>query len=537
MTNFIHVSPQARVEALRRQIVRSRSARVMLVLPDDWALLDNPARLRLLQRAAQMTKKEFGLVSRSEETTTAAKRLGIPVFRREVDVPEAWRMSPALPPVDPRDPAATLPDPPPWRREDAVERVARPSYRNARQQRIASGERMRRPVPLFLRLAGYGALASLVLVVLGAFSLYVLPAATITLTPGRETIRTTFSVTANPDAEQPDFESNVLPARLIEGYIQESGSIPTSGSEELPTDFARGTVTFSTIDGSTAFVPSGTIVSTSSGTPVRFRTQQGVELNADRPSADVLIEAVEEGPGGNVRANAVNSVEGGLRFRVRVRNANATGGGGERIAAVVKQVDIETLSAQLQERAAERAFEVLQGTLNEEEWLPAESIQTFLQFQEPSRFVDEPATELSMNVNVLARGVAISEENAREVVLDALRREVPPRARLVADSVQLQRENEATSIGRTVVFSTTVVAEYVIPIDDDEIKARIAGLTPDEAERVLQQEWLLAGPPDIYRDPSSDWLGTLPIFANRIQVRVEYNEGDDANSALQAGAP
>jgi hypothetical protein len=66
----------------------------------------------------------------------------------------------------------------------------------------------------------------------------------------------------------------------------------------------------------------------------------------------------------------------------------------------------------------------------------------------------------------------------------------------------------------------TAVAEYVVPIDTDDVRNAIAGQTPAEAVNTLSSRWQLAAPPDIYRDPA--WLDTLPAFPSRIQVRVEY---------------
>ena len=61
----------------------------------------------------------------------------------------------------------------------------------------------------------------------------------------------------------------------------------------------------------------------------------------------------------------------------------------------------------------------------------------------------------------------------------------------------------------------------MIPVDPTEARREIAGLTPDAAAAVLIERWQLDGPPDIYRDPA--WLGVLPRFPSRIQIRVEYD--------------
>jgi hypothetical protein len=68
----------------------------------------------------------------------------------------------------------------------------------------------------------------------------------------------------------------------------------------------------------------------------------------------------------------------------------------------------------------------------------------------------------------------------------------------------------------------TAVADYVVPIDPDEVSSTIAGLTPEQAVSTLTTRWSLARPPEIYRDP--EWKDTLPTFPNRIQVRIDYGD-------------
>jgi hypothetical protein len=68
----------------------------------------------------------------------------------------------------------------------------------------------------------------------------------------------------------------------------------------------------------------------------------------------------------------------------------------------------------------------------------------------------------------------------------------------------------------------TVGADYTTPIDADEVRAVVAGLTLEDAVRALQERWLLTGAPEIYLDPA--WQSTLPLIDSRIQVRVEYGQ-------------
>ena len=137
MVDILPVLPHANVEAVRRQMTGGRSSHVALALPDGWFELDNVARLRLLQRQAQIQHRQLALITRQESTRKLAESLGIPVFVEAKDAQHRkWQMYPELPVVDPRNPAEGLPEPPPWRRSEIVARRARPSRHQTRQNRI-----------------------------------------------------------------------------------------------------------------------------------------------------------------------------------------------------------------------------------------------------------------------------------------------------------------------------------------------------------------------------------------------------------------
>nr|HMN30397.1 baseplate J/gp47 family protein [Caldilineaceae bacterium] len=429
MTETLHIDPDSRLEAVRRQLTHYRGRQIVLLLPDGWSELDNTARMRLLQRQAQIQRSELALVTRQEATRKVASALGIPVFNRIEEAEERhWRMDPALPLVDLRKPAAGLPDPPPWRRPDLVQRMARPTLHQARQQRIRSEARYRQLLPTWLRLVGYSFAGALIVLLLGGFTIYVLPAATVTVTPGRAVVNTVVPLTANPDIDAPDLEVNLLPGRLVETSLELTGTLATTGLSQRPTDKATGTVVFVNTGSAPVSIPVGTVVSTGTGTPVRFRTVSAAELAGGQGAqVSVPIEALDPGVSGNTRANSISVVEGAMRFRVTVLNSNGTFGGGSQLAPTVTQADRDNLLAQLQEQTQARALETLQRELEPGEWLPPETVKTFVIAQAFSAFNDEETPELGLTLRTLIQGVAVNEATTREAMLSALQRAIPER--------------------------------------------------------------------------------------------------------------
>ena len=524
MTEILAISPRANMEAVRRRLAQTRTPHVALALPEDWRELENLARLRLLQRQAQIQHCQLALITRQEATRKLATSLGIPVFGKVKDVEgRTFQMYPELPLVNPRKPDQGLPEPPPWRRADIVARSARPTSHHARQERIRAEERARRPLPYWLRLFGYGVMGSALVVLLVAFARYVLPAATVTLVPGREPMRVSVGLIADGSVAEIDPENNILPARFIETNIEATGSLATTGSQQKASDRAVGQVVFNNLGSTPVTIPTGTVVGTSTGTPVNFRTTAPAELPGGVGTrVTVPIEAVEPGIQGNVRANTINTVNGALRFRVRVINTNGTGGGGAQLVRVVTQADKDNLLAQVQATVEPQALAQLEKELQPGEWLPPESVQTFVVSAVFDKFNDDEGDTLSLSLRVLAQGTALSQEQTNEAMLAALRNAVPERGRLVANSVAVQREPGAVAIGRQVQFTMTAQAEYVAPIDPDEVSHAVAGMTPEAAAALIAARWPVARPPELYRDP--EWLDTLPIFPNRIQVRIQYGD-------------
>ncbi|MGB5049872.1 MAG: baseplate J/gp47 family protein, partial [Caldilineaceae bacterium] len=394
---------------------------------------------------------------------------------------------------------------------------------HSRQQRIRAADAWRRPTPLWLQLAGYGLVGLVLLAVLAAFAVYVLPAATVTIVPGQRQVEAPVTLTASPDVDAVDIQGRLLPGRLMETYIEMTGTIATSGSEQEAQGKAVGQVVFTNQTNRSVRIPAGTIVSTSTGSRSDFRTTSETEVPAPQGSqATANIEALEEGVQGNARANTITTVSGALRTQVGVTNPSATGGGQSALVRVVKQVDKDTLLDQVYAQIQSEAFARLQPELRANEWLSESSIQTFIVAQFFDHFNDEPADELGLTLRVLVQGVAVDQNTAREIAMAALQEAVPERGKLVADSIQFLADPNATASERTVRFTIVGRGNYVIPIDNRELRSSVAGLSVEEATQLLQEQWLLQKPPEFYVDP--DWFGTLPRFGSRIQVRVEFDQ-------------
>lgn len=523
MTEILEVTPEATLGAVRRQLLWLRQRRVALWLPAGWQEIQNTAQVRLLQRQAQRQRCQLGLITRDERIHQIAGQVGVPAFTKPEEAMSGdWRMHPPLPLLHPRRLAAGLPEEPRWQRHTIVDRATTPSYYQSRQQRIRSEAAYRQPLPGWLGWLGTTLAGLLMAAAIGFFLFYVIPAATITLVPGREPIAVNVQVTANPGLDAPDLEFHQLPARLVETNIEETGKIATTGTRQKATEKAQGSVVFSNLGTNPVRIPAGALVSTGTGTAVNFRTTSNVEVPGGfNQRVTAPIEALEPGIQGNVRANTINTIGGGYNLRVRVTNPGATAGGGAALVPVVTQEDRDKLLADLLARAEARAAVSLRERVDTGEWLSPESVQIIITSQAFSAFNDEEAQDLELTLRLLASGVAVNQTVLRELLLNTVQQSIPERGKLVASTLTALRQPGANFTGGTVTFTMTVAADYVIPIDPVEVRSAIAGLPPEEAIQLVQQRWPLERPPEIYRDP--EWFATLPPLGNRIQVRVEYD--------------
>lgn len=527
MAEFLNVSPDIRIEALRQEVTRVGRGAVALVMPRGCAQLESLPRLRLLQRQSQFLGQHLALVTRDPTIRKNAARLGIPVFGSEAAVRlRRWGKGGPAPAIESNRPGTWLPEPPHWRKHNGSidpKLAARPRLDRVRKRRVRATRRYQSSTPQWFQIVGYTFVGIFLAAFLGSFVYFVLPAATVTLVPGQRALETTLVLTADPQVEVSDLEQGLLSARLIETTVEATGTVSTTGSGWSEVDLANGRVVFTNQTNGTVRIPAGTIVSTSTGDDVDFRILEDLEIAGPLGTqAEVEIEATEPGVLGNVPSNRITTVAGGLRTRVRVTNPEATAGGANARIRLVTQADRDRLLDRVYTGIREVAHERLSMELGPDEWMPEDSILTWITAQFFDQFNDEPADELNLTLRVLIQGSVINRSESEEAAMAALRSEVPERGQLVAESIRFTVEPNTVVTGRTLLYSMTASGNYVIPIDVRAVSRAVTGLNTEEAARRLHEEWLLAREPEFYQDPA--WFGTLPRIARRIQVRVELSE-------------
>ncbi|QLQ08438.1 MAG: hypothetical protein HZY76_22245 [Anaerolineae bacterium] len=155
--------------------------------------------------------------------------------------------------------------------------------------------------------------------------------------------------------------------------------------------------------------------------------------------------------------------------------------------------------------------------------MPPESVETLVMSMVYDSFTDEAKNTVGLTMRLLARAIAVDDRGGEELALRALQAQMPPDSRLLANSLKystgmftVQEENQQKVVDFSVSASGTVVEN----VDSARIRAAVAGLTPAEAQTVVQQTWNLRQPPEVTVTP--DWLGRLPYIPFRVKVHVDY---------------
>jgi hypothetical protein len=362
----------------------------------------------------------------------------------------------------------------------------------------------------------------LVAVAFAAFAsvlLFVLPSATVELTPFSEPAEASMDMSAIAGLAEINYSEGQIPADTVSVQREGLDTIATTNKRDVPDGHASGTVIFANKTTIPVTITRGTVVRTSFGENVRFYTVADVWLpNELHGTVRVGILAAEPGPGGNVPALTVNVVEGEYAAQVDVLNDSRTNGGTVRRISTVDGVDKANLRAKMSKRLQEEAYRELTSGLQPGDFIPPDSLIINILNEEFDHKIDDIADELGMTMTVQVSGLAIRSEEARQLILSLLQQSTKPGYRLIENSANFQRGDLIHATPEEARFSMSVQAAMAPEIRADEVSSAITGRTVQGAIEYLTSRLRLASEPRI--ELTGSLLGRLPLWAARIQVQV-----------------
>jgi len=506
------------VASVRDRLSFLRGQRVLLIWPEEGTILTRKLDLVLIQREAMRRAIRLAVVTHDPQVVKHANELNISTFetigasergrwkrgRSKVFTNRFQRPKEEPIPDDLKEVASRI-----YAEESAVERRWR---------------RIRRVIWLGLFAAAAAVLGYVVL-----------PSASVTLTPAARQVEALADITVDPNALGIDIENQIIPSSPLSIQIDDSGTLQTTGSQTLEDATAAGSVVFINQTDTPVTIPAGTVVTTSAGTPIQFRTTQeasvpgGAGLQVEVPIAALQASS---GENGNVDAGTINTVIGPLANSLTVRNIAPTAGGATRSQSVVTEADRANLLAIVKQQLQTRAYVEMQSRLNPSQCIILDTIRIGEErddWKTYSAEAGQAADSVSLTMKAVVDAIVVDEQFARQVVLAQLARQVGAGESIVPESVTYDLGCQSTS--RTdpstgqITFQMGGSGIIKSQLDLEQIKQNLAGRSVNDASAYLVTELPLQSGfvPQISIWPEG--FSNMPLLPFRITIQTQDASG------------
>lgn len=496
------------IVSLRQRLAGLRGQRVLLIWPEAAANLRSRLDLVLIQREADRRAIQLAIITSDEMQRHFAAELNISCFdtleasqssrwkrgRQKLFLPRYHKPSPDL-------------------KADDLELIAgRLARRNQRSRWRTLTERL--------------LVLALLTGVVGAALYAIVPSAEIVVSLKEEVISVTVDVIADRKANSIRSESGVIPALVLRQTVETTATVPTTGTVWLDSISAAAIVTFANLGSDQVDIPRGTILGTSAGEPILFKTVADVAVPAGAGQrVDATVKAMTNygGSVGNVGPGMINTVLGELSDQVSVINLASAAGGSNQSVKTVATADKSRLLESARIHLQSLAFEQMRAGLSESQIIIIESLRIEQERKDWTRFSADVGTmtsELSLTMRAIVSALVVDDRYGRQLTSARLRDKIPANFYLIDDSLTYDRG--PFKLGRAdgqINFAATGSATVVAKFEGDLLREQLAGLSLQEARDLLdaQAELSNQNPPRISLFPQA--LQRMPTMAVRIQVR------------------
>jgi hypothetical protein len=511
---YIQLEAGEDISSVRDRLSFIRGKRVLVIWPEQGTALIRKLDLVFLQREARRRVIQLALVTHDQQVITHASELEISTFET---IKEAENNK--------------------WKRGRTrvfTQRHHKPEHEPDPEELMPVASRVRNPRKRMsdaLHRIFQFIVAFIVFGVIGGAIFVAVPSAQVTLALAQETVNVEVAINANPDPNvlDIDIDSGTIPATVLRATVQTVQSIETSGAARGEDSRAIGVVTFTNQTPRAVEIPANTQVSTSAGTPIRFRTTVAASLSGQVGArVDVAIEAIPESAGsiGNVSEGLINTVIGTLGEQVTVRNLQPTTNGASQTFAIVTQDDHDRLMGIVRAQLQARAFAEMQANFSsdtqvivvETVHIPEESLRTdWINF---SHEVGAFSDTLTLDMQAVVQALVIDDRFARQIVFARLSAAKPANLILQPESFTYTRGPVTnTNANSQTTFTAFGNALAIGQVDTFQLQQAIAGKTVEQAQMTLTQTVELAPDttPEIRLFPQ--WLWQMPLLPVRISIR------------------
>jgi hypothetical protein len=344
------------------------------------------------------------------------------------------------------------------------------------------------------------------------------PSAGVIVVPRTQLQQMTLPVLVSSKIKTLNISGN-LPARPISAVVEGQESSSTTGVVEIPDQYSSGTVNFTNLTDQPVLVPAGTVVQATEGSHPRFLvTQEGQVRAGAGKTLDIPIRAVLPGETGNVRAGAIEAIEGSLGLSLKVINDSPTSGGYNLRSAGASSADMDILRKKLVDELRLSARKEMESRLMEgDQLIPATlEIKNILdEHSEPE--INQPGDELTLSLRLEFTAVYVAGTDALALGTASLDLSMPAGYQPLSGSLKVEGAG-TPAIDEEGTITWHISAHRLIQrtLSEDQVASLALGLSPQQAVQRLANELPLDGTPRIVLNPP--WWPRLPFFPFRITV-------------------
>ena len=476
----------------------SQTGRVVLVWPGRGRLLDRRLDLVLLLRHSQSLGAQIALVTNDPEVRFQARSLGIPVYKSIRKAQKARWRRPGRNSFYARDQDTHWQE----RLSNLQEILSNPLHRD-RGARVLSQ-------PLRIGLFALAVLAVL------SIAAVLVPSAEITIAPAIKQQELTLTIQASDLIDKINL-SGELPISWANTIVEGRGSIPTTGSINVPTDYAAGQVVFQNLTDQAVLIPKGTVVNTADFSH-RYTTLQGSHVPAGAGmEVETPIQALMPGSTSNLSTGRIKAIEGDLGVLLTVDNTSPITGGSLSASPAPTAGDREQLKEQLIATLTENAQQEIADSLEPKDYLltKPDLVSVISESYSPSEH--QPASELSLILRLEFKAPYVSaadQDTFANAVLDA---NIPPGYAPVPGTMDvIPLSSPIFRDGSTTPWRSRLTQDIQSEPSVNQIVSLSLGRSPQDASQAVMENSSLSTPPLIKTTPA--WWPVLPFIPIRINV-------------------
>ena len=494
-THIIQLDSNEDIISVQDKMNWNQARRILLVWPKDGQPLSRKLDLNLIARHSANIGAQLALVTQESLVQENADILGIPVF------------------TDPRQAQNAQ-----WndfqRSKAGIRKGIQKSHLQDLRQTThpnKSSWSEHRAVKLISLV-----ISMLAVLILGV---YILPSATISVSPQVEEQTMVFDLVADPNANSINYSTGILPAYTQEVIIEGRDSLTATGSMSIPAQAASGFVRFSNESDHSISIPAGTVITSSSNRTIRFITSSAIESDvAPGELKDLPVQAMKPGLSGNLPAYELDMIDGELELNLTVLNPEDMIGGSEVKAPSPSEADRAILRQRLIDRLMRNALEQLQSVIPDSDFILSSTLSVAKILDETTfPAVGEPGNDLDLSMRIRVKAQVIAGESVHALVIPIMNSYTPAGYDPQDNTLQISQVNnpDIRQDGKT-AWTIRATRQLQASIQFSGIASQVSGKSVSQAVQTLISMLPLASQPTIHLEPG--WWPWLPIMAMRIQV-------------------